>query len=31
VYHAEVPTGKVAYIKVTLREDGCVVIQFKER
>ncbi len=31
VYHAEVPTGKVAYIKVTLREDGSIVIQFKER
>ena len=31
VYHAAVPTGKFAYVKVTLREDGCVVIQFKER
>jgi motility quorum-sensing regulator/GCU-specific mRNA interferase toxin len=31
VYHAAVPSGKVAYVKVTLREDGSVVIQFKER
>ena len=30
VYHASCPDGKVAYIKVTLR-DGAVVIQFKER
>lgn len=30
VYHAPCPDGKVAYIKVTLR-DGAVVIQFKER
>jgi motility quorum-sensing regulator/GCU-specific mRNA interferase toxin len=30
VYHAPCPDGRVAYIKVTLR-DGAVVIQFKER
>lgn len=29
VYHAPTPAGK-AYIKVTLREDGALVIQFKE-
>lgn len=29
VYHALCPNGKMAYIKVTLRE-GTVVIQFKE-
>jgi motility quorum-sensing regulator / GCU-specific mRNA interferase toxin len=29
-YHAPCPDGRVAYIKVTLR-DGAVVIQFKER
>ena len=27
--HAPTPEG-VAYVKVTLREDGAVVIQFKE-
>lgn len=30
VYHAETIAG-VAYIKVTLRQDGAIVIQFKER
>ena len=30
VYHAPCPNGKMAYIKLTLR-DGVVVIQFKER
>lgn len=30
VYHALCPNGKMAYIKLTLR-DGAVVIQFKER
>jgi len=30
VYHAPTHFGKVAYIKVTLR-DGAVVIQFKEK
>ncbi|WP_245423930.1 type II toxin-antitoxin system MqsR family toxin [Rhizobium sp. M1] len=29
VYHANTPVGK-AYVKVTLREDGAPVIQFKE-
>lgn len=29
VYHANTPVGK-AYIKLTLREDGAPVIQFKE-
>ena len=29
VYHANTPAGK-AYVKVTLREDGAPVIQFKE-
>ena len=29
VYHAPTPEG-VAYVKITLREDGAVVIQFKE-
>jgi motility quorum-sensing regulator/GCU-specific mRNA interferase toxin len=31
VYHAALKFGLVAYIKVTLREDGAVVIQFKEK
>ncbi len=31
VYHATLQTGLVAYIKVTLRENGTVVIQFKEK
>ena len=31
VYHPVVPNGKVAYVKVTLRTDGSVVIQFKEK
>ena len=30
VYHPETPAG-VAYVKVTLRRDGSVVIQFKEK
>ena len=31
VYHRVAPYGKVAYIKVTLRGDGSIVIQFKEK
>lgn len=31
VYHPVTATGKVAYVKVTLRADGSVVIQFKEK
>lgn len=31
VYHATLKPGAVAYIKVTLRENGAVVIQFKEK
>jgi motility quorum-sensing regulator/GCU-specific mRNA interferase toxin len=31
VYHAHCPNGKTAYIKLTLREDGALVIQFKEQ
>jgi len=31
VYHATLKTGLVAYIKVTFRENGTVVIQFKEK
>jgi motility quorum-sensing regulator/GCU-specific mRNA interferase toxin len=31
VYHAALKTGLVAYIKFTLRENGTVVIQFKEK
>jgi len=31
VYHASLDSGSVAYIKVTLRENGTVVIQFKEK
>jgi len=31
VYHAVLNAGLVAYIKVTLRENGTVVIQFKEK
>lgn len=31
VYHATLKSGLVAYIKVTLRENGTVVIQFKEK
>ena len=30
VYRAPCPNGRAAYIKVTLRTDGAVVIQFKE-
>lgn len=30
VYHADTPAGKVAYIKVTMR-DNAPVIQFKEK
>jgi motility quorum-sensing regulator/GCU-specific mRNA interferase toxin len=30
VYHPETPAG-IAYIKVTLRHDGSIVIQFKEK
>jgi len=30
VYHAPCPNGRMAYIKLTLREQGNVVIQFKE-
>ena len=31
VYHATLKSSLVAYIKVTLRENGIVVIQFKEK
>ncbi len=31
VYHCVTPNGKVAYVKVTLRVDGSIVIQFKEK
>jgi len=31
VYHASLKSGLVAYIKVTLRENGSIVIQFKEK
>ena len=31
VYHATLKAGLVAYIKFTLRENGTVVIQFKEK
>lgn len=31
VYHPVTPNGRVAYVKVTLRADGSVVIQFKEK
>ncbi len=31
VYHRVAPNGKVAYIKVTLRGEGSMVIQFKEK
>ena len=31
VYHRVTPNGKVAYVKVTLRVDGSIVIQFKEK
>jgi len=30
VYHAPCPNGRMAYLKLTLREQGNVVIQFKE-
>jgi len=30
VYHAPTPSGKIAYIKLTLQQ-GAVVIQFKEK
>jgi motility quorum-sensing regulator/GCU-specific mRNA interferase toxin len=31
VYHAKLKTRATAYIKVTMRENGIVVIQFKEK
>jgi len=31
VYHPVTTNGKVAYVKVTLRVDGSIVIQFKEK
>jgi len=31
VYHPVAPNGKVAYVKVTLRVEGSIVIQFKEK
>lgn len=31
VYHTTLESGLVAYIKFTLRENGTVVIQFKEK
>ena len=31
VYYVNTPNGKVAYVKVTLRTDGSVAIQFKEK
>ncbi len=31
VYHVTLKSKQVAYIKVTLRENGIVVIQFKEK
>jgi motility quorum-sensing regulator / GCU-specific mRNA interferase toxin len=31
VYNPLTPNGKVAYVKVTLRLDGSIVIQFKEK
>jgi motility quorum-sensing regulator/GCU-specific mRNA interferase toxin len=31
VYHSTLDSGLVAYIKVTLRDNGTVVIQFKEK
>lgn len=31
VYHADLDTGLKVYIKLTLRENGIVVIQFKEK
>jgi motility quorum-sensing regulator/GCU-specific mRNA interferase toxin len=31
VYHAPTLIGKVAYIKITLRSNGTVVVQFKEK
>ncbi len=30
VYHPSTPVGKWAYVKVTLREEGSIVIQFKD-
>lgn len=31
VYHCVTQNGKVAYVKVTLRVDGSIVIQFMEK
>ena len=31
VYHAKLKSRTAAYIKITLRENGIVVIQFKEK
>lgn len=31
VYHPPTPIGKIAYVKVTLRKEGSIVIQFKDK
>jgi len=31
VYHSVTPNGKEVYIKLTLRKQGSIVIQFKEK
>ena len=31
VYHPVAPNGKVAYVKITLRAEGSIVIQCKEK
>ena len=31
VYHPPTPIGKTAYVKLTLRDEGSIVIQFKDK
>jgi motility quorum-sensing regulator/GCU-specific mRNA interferase toxin len=31
VYHPPTPIGKIAYVKITLREEGSIVVQFKDK
>ena len=31
VYHPPTPIGKTAYVKATLRDEGSIVIQFKDK
>jgi motility quorum-sensing regulator/GCU-specific mRNA interferase toxin len=31
VYHPQTPNGKTAYVKVTLRDEGSIVIRVKDK